>query len=180
MSHYHFYFFITRLSFSCFVFIFLLSSSFDFLLFLFLSFITKCIFSIPQEQEEISCVKKRERDITNEKRGTHYTSKTEIKSRAKGVKSEILIKPGRQDGKLIIYKRTCAYGECTDCGVQKFFSSFKCPLEWDANLEVNIKEYRDMVRNNSDKKQKELVSVTVTAEELMQKIADTAGNVIKH
>lgn len=72
------------------------------------------------------------------------------------------------------------YGECADCGVQKFFSSYKCPLEWDANLEVNIKEYRDMVRNNSDKKQKELVSVTVTAEELMQKIADTAGNVIKH
>lgn len=36
------------------------------------------------------------------------------------------------------------------------------------------------MRNNSDKKQKELVSAIVTAEELMQKIADTAGNVIKH
>ena len=89
------------------------------------------------------------------------------KARARGVKSEIAIKPGRQDGKLIIFKRACAYGECPECGIEKYFTSTKCPLEWDAELEINIKEYRDIARNNSDKKQKELVAVTVTADELM-------------
>ena len=92
----------------------------------------------------------------------------------------MVIRPGRQDGKLVIYKRSCAYGECTECGVDKFFTSIKCPLEWDSTLQINIKEYRDMERNNSEKKQKELVAVTVTANELMQTVADTAGNVIKH
>lgn len=90
------------------------------------------------------------------------------------------IKPGRQDGKLVIFKRACAYVECPDCGIEKHFTSHKCPLEWDEELQVNIKEYQDLAGNNSDKKQKELVSVTVTAKDVMQKISDTATNVIKH
>ena len=79
-----------------------------------------------------------------------------------------------------MFKRACAYGECSECGIEKYFTSTKCPLEWDAELEIHIKEYRDMARNNSDKKQKELVAVTVTADELMKKIADTAGSAMKH
>jgi hypothetical protein len=40
--------------------------------------------------------------------------------------------------------------------------------------------YQDIERNNTDKKQKELVSTTVTAKELLQKVADAAGSIIKH
>ena len=96
------------------------------------------------------------------------------KVRGRAVKSEVAIKPGRQDGKLFIFNRKCAYGECADCGVEKYFAGYKCPLEWDDELQVNIKEYQDLERNNSDKKQKELVCVTVTAANLMEKISDTS------
>ena len=41
-----------------------------------------------------------------------------------------------------------------------FFTAHKCPLEWDEGLQINIKEYQDLERNNSDKKQKEVVVVT--------------------
>ena len=62
----------------------------------------------------------------------------------------------------------------------EYFLEHKCPLEWDDGLQINIKEYQDLERNNSVKKQKELVKVTVTAAQLMQKIADTAQPVMKH
>jgi hypothetical protein len=131
-------------------------------------------------QEEMACAIKKERVDMNQ-RHLSFTNTCKLpRVRAKGSKSEVAIKPGRQDGKLLIFKRSCAYGECHDCGVEKYFTSHKCPLEWDEELQVNIKEYQDLARNNSDEKQKELVSVTVTAKEVMQKIADTAGNVIKH
>jgi hypothetical protein len=47
------------------------------------------------------------------------------KARAKGVKSEIAIKPGRQDGKLVIFKRACAYGECSECGIEMMMINFE-------------------------------------------------------
>jgi hypothetical protein len=96
------------------------------------------------------------------------------------VKSEFAIKPGRQDGKLMIFERKCAYGDCEHCGIGKFFTAYKCPLEWDDTMELKIKEYQDMERNNSDRKQKELVLVTVTAMEVMEKISKTAVAVMKH
>ena len=43
------------------------------------------------------------------------------RTRYKVSKSESVIKPGRQDGKLLIYQRKCAYGECDDCGIKKYF-----------------------------------------------------------
>ena len=51
------------------------------------------------------------------------------KARATGVKFEIKIKRGRQDEKFVIFKRACAYGECSEWGVEKYFTSTKCPLE---------------------------------------------------
>lgn len=87
---------------------------------------------------------------------------------------------GRQDGKLIIHRRECAYGECKDCGVAKNFTNIKCDLEWDSSCNVKYKEYQNLTRNNSDVKQKELVLVTSTAEELMKKISNSAAEVIKH
>lgn len=128
----------------------------------------------------MACSIKKERDEMNDKRNTYSGLCNIPKARATRVKSEIAIKPGRQDGKLLIFKRACAYGECSECGIEKYFTSTKCPLEWDTELEINIKEYHDIARNNSDKKQKELVAVTITAEELMKKISVTAGSVMKH
>ena len=61
---------------------------------------------------------------------------------------------------MVIFERKCAYGECNECRIEKFFMAHKCPLEWDEGLQINIKEYQDLERNNSDKKQKELVVVT--------------------
>ena len=58
--------------------------------------------------------------------------------------------------------------------IEKFFTAYKCPLEWDEGLQINVKEYQDLERNNSDKKQKELVLVTMTAKEVMLKIASIA------
>lgn len=46
------------------------------------------------------------------------------RTRYKASKSESVIKPGRQDGKLLIYQRKCAYGECDDCGIKKYFSGY--------------------------------------------------------
>ena len=60
----------------------------------------------------------------------------------------------------MIFERKCAYGDCEHCGIGKFFTAHKCPLEWDDTMELKIKEYQDMERNNSDWKQKELVLVT--------------------
>jgi hypothetical protein len=131
-------------------------------------------------QEEMACAIKKERVDMNQRHLSFTNTRKLPRVRAKGTKSEVAIKPGRQDGKLVIFKRSCAYGECHDCGVEKYFTSHKRPLEWDEEFQVNIKEYQDLARNNSDKKQKELVSVTVTAKEVMQKIADKAGNVRKH
>ena len=81
---------------------------------------------------------------------------------------------------MVIFERRCAYGECNECGIEKFFMAHKCPLEWDEGLQINIKEYQDLESNNSDKKQKELVVVTMTAKEVMLKIASTALPVMKH
>ena len=39
--------------------------------------------------------------------------------RSKVVKSEFAIKPGRQDGKLVIFQKKCAYGECDECGTPR-------------------------------------------------------------
>lgn len=128
----------------------------------------------------MACASKKARMDQKEKTSFFNDTSTSSRVRAKGVKSELAIKRGRQDGKLVIHKRSCAYGECEDCGIGKFFMAHQCPLEWDDNLVINIKEYKDVERNNSEKKQKELVLVAVKATELMQKIADTAGNVIKH
>ena len=100
----------------------------------------------------MACSIKKERDEMNDKRNTYSGLCNIPKARATGVKSEIAIKPGRQDGKLLIFKRACAYGECSECGIEKYFTSTKCPLEWDTELEINIKEYLDIARNNSDKK----------------------------
>lgn len=33
-----------------------------------------------------------------------------------------------------------------------FFTVHKCPLGWDEGLQINIKEYQDLERNNSDRK----------------------------
>jgi hypothetical protein len=85
----------------------------------------------------MSCSIKKERDEINAKRKT-FVGDTP-KARARGVTSEIAIKSGRQDGKLIIFKRACAYGECSECGIEKYFTSTKYPLEWDAELGINIK-----------------------------------------
>ena len=49
--------------------------------------------------------------------------------RGKAEKGGVRFKPGSQDGKLVIFQRKCAYGECTECGVEKFFMAHKCPLE---------------------------------------------------
>ena len=121
-----------------------------------------------------------ERDVDN-KMNAHFMSVSKgQRVRGRALKSEVAIKPGRQDGKLFNFERKCAYGECNKCGTKKYFTDYKCPLEWDDDLQINIKEYQDLERNNSDKKQKELVVVTVTANELMQKIAETAHAVMKH
>ena len=102
------------------------------------------------------------------------------RTRYKASKSESVIKPGRQDGKLVIYQRKCAYGECDDCGIKKYFSGYKCPLEWDDEFMMEIKEYQDVDRPNSDKKQKELVVTKITGLKLMTKIERDGGAVIKH
>ena len=128
----------------------------------------------------MACLIKKEWDDTNKKRDTYSGLCNVPKARAKGVKSEIAIKSGRQDVKLVIFKRACAYGECSECGIEKYFTSTKSSLEWDAELEIDIKVYRDIARNNSDEKQKELVAMTATADKLLKKIADTAGSVMKH
>jgi hypothetical protein len=80
----------------------------------------------------------------------------------------------------MIFARKCAYGDCENCGIGKFFTAHKCPLEWDDTMELKIKEYHDLERNNSDRKQKELVLVTITAMEVMEKISKTAVAVMKH
>ena len=105
---------------------------------------------------------KKERDEINERR--KFVGDIP-KARAGLVKSKLAIKPGRQDGKLIIFRRACANGECSECGIEKYFTSTKYPLEKDAEL-INIRECRDIARNNSENKQK-LVAVTVTADELI-------------
>ena len=68
--------------------------------------------------------------------------------RYRASKSESVIKPGREDGKLVIYQRKCAYGECEDCGMKKYFSGFRCPLKWDNKFAMEIKEYQDVDRPN--------------------------------
>jgi hypothetical protein len=121
-------------------------------------------------------VQKKERNEDNEnKKGSLLTSK-DARVRGKAVKSEFAIKLGRQDEKLMIFERKCAYGDCENCGIEKFFTAHKCPLEWDDTMELKIKEYQD----NSDRKQKESVLVTVTAMEVMEKISKTAVAVMKH
>ena len=80
----------------------------------------------------MACSIKKEKDDTNKKRNTYSGLCNVPKARAKGVKSEIAIKSGRQDGKLVIIKRACAYGEYSECGIKKSFTSTKCSLEWDA------------------------------------------------
>ena len=124
--------------------------------------------------------KKKERleDNESKKDFLHHTSNT--KTRSKVVKSEFAIKPGRQDGKLIIFGKKCAYGECEKCGVEKFFIAYRCPLEWDETFELKIKEYQDLEKNNSEKKQKEIVLVNVTAMKVMEKFSKTAAAVMKH
>ena len=58
--------------------------------------------------------------------------------------------------KLVIFERKCAHGECNECGIEKFVTAHKYPQESDEGLQINIKEYQDLERNYSDKKQKEL------------------------
>lgn len=133
-----------------------------------------------QEQEEAACEMKKERNDNNNNRQSILPQQIGRRARYKASKSEKVIKPGRQDGKLVIFDRKCAYGKCEDCGTKKFFSNYKCALEWDDELIVEIKEYQDLERNNSDKKQKELVIVKISAMQLMNKVADTGDAVMKH
>ena len=69
---------------------------------------------------------------------------------------------------------------CENCGVEKFFVKEKCDKERSSSQKITYKEFQDLSRNNSTTKQKELVEVTTSAEELMQKIETTAPAVILH
>ena len=81
---------------------------------------------------------------------------------------------------MIIHQRKCASGTCENCGVDKKFVKEKCDKERNPTHKITYKEFQDLSRNNSTTKQKELVEVTTSAEELMQKIETTAPAVILH
>ena len=72
-------------------------------------------------------MKKKERRNAIESSKSFLSTGKNSRVRSKIVKSEFAIKPGRQDGKLMIFDKKCAYGKCANCGVEKFFTAYKCP-----------------------------------------------------
>lgn len=52
--------------------------------------------------------------------------------------------------------------------------------EYKVSVRIGDKEHRDIAHNNNDKKQKEPIAVTITADRLMKKISVTAGSVLRH
>ena len=66
-----------------------------------------------QEQEKSVCKIKKEKDEVA-KQYCFMTKPNKTRVRGKTVKAGVSIKPGRQDGKLVIFERKCAYGDCAD------------------------------------------------------------------
>jgi hypothetical protein len=101
------------------------------------------------------------------------------KSRDSKVRAVNAIKEGRQDGELEIFARSCAEGKCELCGIKIKFD-YKCPLLYNDTYTIKLKQYRETLKNNTDRKQIELIEVNMTAKELMETIEAKAVPVMKH
>lgn len=78
------------------------------------------------------------------------------------------------------HKKSCAYEECTECGLTSFFSSSNmCDAERDENVEVTVRKYENVV-GRSRGVQMEIVEVKMNGDELMDHLIQCASLAIPH
>ena len=108
---------------------------------------------------------------TNENRNSHREGPTRQK------KHIALVSWG---GLFTCHEKKCAYQECENCGIRKFFNeSNMCNSERNIHFQVNVRKYEN-IPGRSRGMQLEIVEVSMNGKELIQHLIECANAAIPH